>query len=523
MLEVKLLGRQLMARLRVACNASATNLVSDGANTATTRILRFRALSLGMANALDYALQFLLPVVLVRYLDSAAVGEYRLLWLAVGTVLPLATMGMPGSLYYYLPRSDASTKRLYINHALLFLSVTGLIAAWAISAWNPGLPETIRLLAAHGAILPAFVLLWVISALLNPLPTVDERVKWQVGATIGLSALRAIALSAAAILTGDIAPVMMVLLAFAVFKVALLLRYVSTYHGLGRPLLRRQAFADQVRFAAPNGAAGALYGLRTQADQWVAAAIFSAGMFASFSIAAVLAPLINLFRISVNNAFMPSMSRHQANGDIHAMLELNSQANVTVAVLVCPIFAFAFVFAADIVSFVYTPAYVQAAPVMQVYIIGLSALVVELSTVTMLLRLAPFVTGVNLVALILSAPLSWLCARHFGLAGAAVGSVAVIYLDRLVIVWRISRLTRIAMSRLQDWRVLARLMIFAVFSGLFAWAVVSRHFAASIPLVRMLVGGLCLLAMYGMLHAISSSKGNVFARLKLRLGGRGSV
>ena len=388
MLDVKLRGRQLLARFRVAHNASATSVVGVGAQTATTRILRFRALSLGMANALDYALQFLLPIVLVRYLDSAEIGEYRLLWLAVGTVLPLATMGMPGSLYYYLPRSDASTKRLYINHALLFLSVTGLIAAWAISAWNPGLPETIRLLAAHGALLPAFVLLWVISALLNPLPTVDERVKWQVGATIGLSALRAIALSAAAILTGDIAPVMMVLLAFAVFKVALLLRYVSTYHGLGRPLLRRRAFADQVRFAAPNGAAGALYGLRTQADQWVAAAIFSAGMFASFSIAAVLAPLMNLFRLSVNNAFMPSMSRHQANGDIHAMLELNSQANVTVAVLVCPIFAFAFVFAADIVSFVYTPAYVQAAPVMQVYIIGLSALVVELSTVTMLLRAA---------------------------------------------------------------------------------------------------------------------------------------
>ena len=523
MTEFRLLGRRLMARFMGSPGVPATNVDSEGARAATTRKLRFRALSLGMANALDYALQFLLPIVLVRYLDSAAIGEYRLLWLAVGTVLPLATMGMPGSLYYYLPRSDASTKRLYINHSLLFLSVTGLIAAWAISAWNPGLPETIRLLAAHGAILPAFVLLWVISALLNPLPMVDERVKWQVGATIGLSALRAIALSAAAILTGDIAPVMMVLLAFAVFKVALLLRYVSTYHGLGRPLLRRQAFADQVRFAAPNGAAGALYGLRTQADQWVAAAIFSAGMFASFSIAAVLSPLMNLFRLSVNHAFMPSMSRHQASGDIHAMLELNSQANVTVAVLVCPIFAFAFVFAADIVSFVYTPAYLQAAPVMQVYIVGLSALIVELSTVTMLLRLAPFVTGVNVVALLLSAPLSWFFAQHIGLSGAAVGSVAVIYLDRLVIVWRISRLTGIAMRRLQDWRVLGRTIIFSVLAGLFAWGLVNRQFAASIPLVRMFVGGISLLAIYGALHAMASTKGNIFARVKLRLSGRGSA
>src|SRR4051794_4224858 len=77
---------------------------------AATRRLRGRALSLGVANAFDYAMQFLLPVVLVRYLDAAAFGEYRLLWVAVGTILPLATLAMPGSLYYFLPRSDPVTK-----------------------------------------------------------------------------------------------------------------------------------------------------------------------------------------------------------------------------------------------------------------------------------------------------------------------------------------------------------------------------------------------------------------------------
>ena len=64
---------------------------------------------------------------------------------------------------------------------------------------------------------------------------------------------------------------------------------------------------------------------------------------------------------------------------------------LTVAALVCPVFAFAFVFAEELVSLVYTSAYVGAAPVMRVYIVGLAALVLELLTVTMLLRLAPFV------------------------------------------------------------------------------------------------------------------------------------
>src|SRR6267143_3107747 len=91
-----------------------------------------RALSLGAANAFDYALQFLLPVVLVRCLDPSAFGQYRLLWLAVGTVMAIVTMAVPGSLYYFLPRSEGATKRLYINQALLFLAAAGLIEGWAV-------------------------------------------------------------------------------------------------------------------------------------------------------------------------------------------------------------------------------------------------------------------------------------------------------------------------------------------------------------------------------------------------------
>ena len=65
------------------------------ASVPTLHGLGRRALSLGAANAFDYALQFLLPVVLVRCLEPTAFGQYRLLWLAVGTVMAVVTMAMP--------------------------------------------------------------------------------------------------------------------------------------------------------------------------------------------------------------------------------------------------------------------------------------------------------------------------------------------------------------------------------------------------------------------------------------------
>lgn len=455
-----------------------------------------RAFSLGAANAFDFAAQFLLPVVLARFLDSEAFGEYRLLWLAVGTVLALATLAMPASLYYYLPRSDTAAKRLYLNQTLVYLGFAGLASAWAVSAWNPWLPAQLRALAEHEAIVPAFVLLWVVASLLDLLPSVEERVDWQARVIVGLAALRACALSLAAILTGQLAPVLLVLLGFVALKLVVLLVYVARYHGLRPPLLRWSAFSEQLRYALPLGAAGAIYGLRAQADQWVAAALFPLGMFAAFSIAAVLGPLINLCRQSVNYAFLPSMSRMQAEGDLHAMLELNSRANLLVAALLYPLLAFAFVFAEELVTLVYTAAYVQAAPVMRVCIVGLAALVVELASLTMLLRLVGFVVALNVVALALAVSLDWLGALHFGLAGAAAGSVLVIFLDRAATLWRIARLTGVPVRQLQDWGALGLRLVLAVLAAALAWIVTDTQLSSAAPLLRVVAGGAVLAAAY---------------------------
>ena len=485
-----------------------------------THELGRHALSLGAANAFDFAVQFLLPAVLARCLDADAFGQYRLLWLAVGSVMAIANLAMPATLYYYLPRSEGATKRLYINQTLLYLALAGLLAAWAVSAWNPWLPEKMRVLVDHEAVVPAFVLLWVIASLLDLLPTIEERVAWQAKAIVGLALVRAVALSLVAAATRELGPVLLALFAFVVFKLVLLLGYVARHHGLRGPIVRWGAFADQLRYAAPFGASGALYGLRAQADQWVAAAIFPLGMFASFSIAAVLGPLLNLCRMSVNYAFLPSMSRLQAAGNFAGTLELNSRANTMVGTLVYPLLAFAFVFAEELITLVYTGAYVDAAPVMRVYIAGLAALVVELASIMFLLRQGPFVLAVNAASLVVSVPINWVGALNFGLAGAALGTVTTIFGDRIATLLRISRQTGIPVGRLQDWRGLGRSMLFAVLAAAFAWTMTDRIFAAAGPLVRVIAGAAVMSVAYAAMAGKSQAGRAWLETLRGALRGR---
>ncbi len=461
--------------------------------------LKRRALSLGAVKAFDHAMHFLLPIVLARSLDAHTFGEYRLLWLAVGTLMTLATLNMAGGLYYFVPRSDAKNKRLYIHQTLLYFAGAGLLCAWLVSPWNLLAPQAVRPLGAYGWLLPAFVGLWFLASLLDVLPTVEEKIRLQAYATVSVSLLRTAMVALGAWVTGSLEAILWLLLALAVIKLAMLLVYIEARHGLGRPWFSRKLFAGQFRHCAPFGVSSALYALRGQSDQWIAASLFALSSFAAFSIAALVGQVVHIFRHSVMEAFLPSMSRLQAAGDLPGMMEMNRRGNAIVGLLLYPLLAMAFAFAEEIITIVYTPAYLEAAPVMRVYIVGMAVMVIETGSVTLLLREGSFAMRTNVVALAFSLAVSWTGAHLAGLAGAALGSVLAVYLDRAILLRRVAQRTGIPFARIQDWRALGGSLAGAAASAALAWALVERFLADSGPLVRVVAGGAVLAAAYGLL------------------------
>ncbi|HLO62085.1 MAG TPA: hypothetical protein VK165_03885, partial [Azonexus sp.] len=93
----------------------------------TSAALHRRALSLGSVNAIGYGVQFVLPVVLARFLSTEAFGEYRLIWLAIMTAMSFVPMEMHGVLYYFLPRAAPAERGLYVRQTWLYLAVAGSI------------------------------------------------------------------------------------------------------------------------------------------------------------------------------------------------------------------------------------------------------------------------------------------------------------------------------------------------------------------------------------------------------------
>jgi O-antigen/teichoic acid export membrane protein len=179
----------------------------------------------------------------------------------------------------------------------------------------------------------------------------------------------------------------------------------------------------------------------------------------------VLKPVVVVFRRSMVEALLPNMSRLEAAGDIAAMMRLNSRGNVLVGTLLYPVLAFVFAFAEEIVTVVFTARYLEAAPVMRVYLVAMAVLVLEVGSVLLILKQGRMALGVNATALAVSVATSWAAASMLGLPGAAAGSVLAVCLDRTLMLRRISARVGIPVRELQDWRGLALALAYAVVSA----------------------------------------------------------
>ena len=84
---------------------------------------------------------------------------------------------------------------------------------------------------------------------------------------------------------------------------------------------------------------------------------------------------------------------------------------------------------------------------------------------------------------------------------AAVGSVTAIYVDYIFILRRLALCTGVPVRRLKDWRTLGMLILFAALAAAIAWTMVDRYLAAGGALVRLIVGGALLAAVYAAMAA----------------------
>ncbi|HVL76012.1 MAG TPA: polysaccharide biosynthesis C-terminal domain-containing protein [Noviherbaspirillum sp.] len=441
--------------------------------------LRTSAVLLGFAGMIEFALQMAIPILLARYLDEITFAQYRLLWLLAGTALAIAPMFMPQSLFYFLSRARRRRKASYIGNVLLFLTAAGTLSALVASDLNPWLQQAaLDLFRDSAGLSAAFLALWVMASMLDVLPTADGRAAWQAGAIIGLAVLRTVLLAAAALFAGDIYWIAVVMLAVASAKLLLLAVYMRRFIARTDSEWDLALLRTQVMYAFPFAIGHTLFLLRVQADQWVVVSMLPTAMYATFSVAAVILPIGTLIRQPVNNALLPRLNKVFGAGDKAQAARLIALSNGASGMLLIPVAGALFACAPELVELVYTRRYIEAAPVMRVYLIGLMITAIAVGHTLSALGHGRFAAINSAVCLALSIVLCVTLTRQFGMAGAAAGSMIALAVGELWGLLVVARTLHSSALRLINWHSLLPAILATAFALLMVeWVTGDRTLA----------------------------------------------
>jgi O-antigen/teichoic acid export membrane protein len=463
---------------------------------------------LTLSGSVEFALQFAIPMIFVRNLDQDSFGEYRLLWLMAATALALVPAFMPQSLFFFLPRASEEHKRVYIGNALAWLALGGAVVAFATSSWNPVLPQNIGQLFAHShGMSSLFLGCWMVVSLMFVLPTTEGRVSWQAGNDVALSILRTVLLASAAIFTHSLVWVMAALVFEALARIGMLGAYLATRPGGARVNPRAGVMAQQARYALPFALGNGLFLLRSQSDQWIVASTLTPALFGMFSISAVFLPIAALIRQPVTNAMMPRLNKAFAEGQFDDIKRIFQKSSTAATLMLVPLGGALLCVASELVQVVYTGRYADAVPVMRIYLIGLMLQGCAAGHVLPALDRGRFAVLNNGCCLAISIACSYFGARHFGLPGAACGSVISFVISELWSLCVVARVLGAGPLELLPWR------------ALLCAGVASGAGLGAVSLLAALMAGpaLLLLVMKGAAFAL------VFAAVFLVMGGKSQL
>lgn len=426
---------------------------------------------LGAAGLIEYAAQLMLPVILVRHLTQAEFGDYRLFWLIAGSAVAVFPFFLPQSLFYLLPRNEGLARARLLGNTTAALLMLGMLAAAALAAAAPALSSPVASLVQNYPSVLAFTALWVASSLFDTLAVADGRALWQARTAIALSVTRTASLGAAAIVASDVHSVFGMACLFAAGKFAVAFAYACHFPTRTALRLEKTLLIEQLRYSAPFALGTAIFALRTQADQWVVASMFSSEVFAIVSIGAVATAVSTLVRQPLTNVLLPLVSAAFKRRDFAASAAYVRKGSLAILLVSLPLYAWLYVVAPDLVTLVYTDRYLPAADVMRAYVLGLSITTFGAGYLLPVLNLGRQAATLPACGLVISVVVSYAAASVFGYVGAVAGSMLSLALMEYWALSMVARRLETRMATLCDVAVALRATIcvgLAVVAGMTA-------------------------------------------------------
>ncbi len=220
---------------------------------------------------------------------------------------------------------------------------------------------------------------------------------------------------------------------------------------------------DQLRYAAPLGISAALGALSRWLDKIVISSYFPPDVYAAFEAGAREIPFIPVFLGSISTVLLSELNRiGGSEGEIssdnrRAMLHLWNVATMRVATVMIPLSVFLFVFADQIIPFMFSAKLSGAVPPFRIYLLMLPLRIAAYGPMIMALGRPRLVLWGSIGDLSGSLILSLLFVHWIGILGPAISTVIMTYAQVGFLVWMIRNTVGVRWREMFPWRRLGKI------------------------------------------------------------------
>jgi O-antigen/teichoic acid export membrane protein len=388
---------------------------------------------------------FILNIGLARAMGAEGFGAFQQVFM-FSAFFMLMTLGIPETLYFFLPRLTTDERPAFLGQTILFMTGNGIILSLAL--WfgapffagiqdNPHIAANLRVFGIYGAF-------YVASAFADPIFIVFKRVRYLFLLSF-LHGLFFIALTGWEYYAGVPAEHLFIAMAvFAAVKFALAIALVYRI----RPVIGdiflfggKKMMLLQASFAVPVALSNSIDILSTWLDKFVVSIYLGKESLGVFYVGAIEIPFVAVLLTSVYSVVSPVLNSRHHQGDFSGFADLVRKTFAFTAKWIWPLWIYLFVFADRLIPLVFGEGYAGSVVPFRIYLFLMPLRIALYGAIVLALGKPRTVLWTALGALLLNFILNIILVTRLGMAGPAIATVVSSYIHVAALLWVILRST----------------------------------------------------------------------------------
>lgn len=403
--------------------------------------LKVQSAWLLVAKTVGFALSFLLPLLVVRYLDLNQVGIYRESFQVIMTLVAILPFGFSASAYYYLSRDKDEQPAIILNILIFNFIIGGIACAllWIFPQIIGSIfrdPELVQLSWLIGIV----IWLWVFGAFLEIVAVANQEPRLAMVFIIMAQFTKTLLMVLAVVVFESVEALIYAAIIQGVIQTLVLLVYLNTrFKGLWSSF-SAAIFRRQFLYVLPYGMMALLWVLQSDVHNFFVGYKFSPAEFAIYVYGCFQLPFLGILYESVASVMIPRMSELQQQGDKREMLETSVRAMDKLAFFYFPIYALLLIAGYDLITALFTPEFAAAVPIFLINITLIPfGILISDPVVRAYENLGRFLLKLRLVLIPLMIVIMWAAIDHLNLVSIISIVVVVTVIERVITAIRVAK------------------------------------------------------------------------------------